>query len=266
MNESFLHEWEVLIGSALGPFLAIILSLLAYFMKRVYEKWKDKREAIRRAEISFTQTINHILTSVEQLDYFVDRVKLIIEAIKNITDEKSYALNGTNFPPVINIHFDEELLKLKFKSYYLHNKILIIEYIVRWTNNTISQFREDFLGFLKKNEFVVTCGVPPKLQREGYVQNLEEFIKEVEKFIKTLKEKNVKTIVQAKVYNLKLMEKYLRTIWKYERGHFKYFKTKKKMLKYAKKLEMPDVIDNLIEKEVIGLINESEEKAKKKMQ
>jgi hypothetical protein len=122
-----INNWQTLIGSFLGPFLAIILSAFGFLIKEKYQKRKDRKEAIRRAEISFAETLNHVFTSVEQLEFFIQRVKTIMSDIEGIDDEKIFSLNETNFPPTISIYFDDDIRKLKFKSYYLHNKILIIE-------------------------------------------------------------------------------------------------------------------------------------------
>lgn len=262
----FIHKWQPLIGSTLGPFLAITLSLCAFYIKEKYQKRKERKECIRRVEVGLAQTLNHIFTSLSQLDYFVDRVKTIISEIEGVTDPTMYAINETNFPPIINIHFDEELSKMKFGSYYLHNKILIIEYLVRWTNSTIAQFREDFSKLLKKSEFLILQKVTPTFQREAYVENLKGFISMVETFLTSLRTENVKSIAQAKVYNLKLMKKYFMTLWKHEKIDFRYFKTRKEIEKYRESLDALDRINNLIEVEVNKLIFEAEERAKENAQ
>lgn len=150
----------------------------------------------------------------------MSRVNEIITRIEKITDDISYSLDETNFPPIINIQFDIELTKMKFKSYYLHNKIIGIEYVIRWANSTIAQFREDYQRLLRKNEFMITVSltktIPSKTQRADYVRNLRGFISMMDKFINNLKNENIKSILQAKIYNLKLMDNFSSTKEKYE--------------------------------------------------
>lgn len=110
----FIYKWQTLIGSALGPFLAIMLSVIVFFIKGELQKRKDRKESIRVAEIAFSQTFNHITSLIDEVEGFVERVKTIIGEIETITDPKQYALPETNYPPIINIHFDENLPKMKF--------------------------------------------------------------------------------------------------------------------------------------------------------
>jgi len=210
-----IEKWQTLIGSALGPFLAIMLALLGFFIKGKFQKRWDRKEAIRSAEIAFSQTYNHTVISVDQLEYFIERIKGLINEIKKITEPNQYANYETNYPPIINIQFNEELLKMKFGSYYLHNKILSIEYFVRNANSTISQFRIDFEKLLKKNEWMIEKQKPED-QRQAYIQHLQSYIHMFEMFLESLKKESVKSILKAKVYNLKLMKGHSMTIRKYE--------------------------------------------------
>lgn len=255
MSVEFIEKWQTLIGSALGPFLAIMISVSGFLVKGKFKKISDRKESIRRAEIAFSQTLNHILTSVIQLEDFVERVRFIIGEVEKVTDPKTYALQETNFPPIISIYFDEDLPKMKFESYYLHNKILIIEYIVRWTNSTICQFRIDFEKLLEKNERMAEK-MGHEAQRKSYIQNLKGYTEMVEVFVKSLKEDQTKSIVQAKVYNLRLMKRYLITIWKYEGVFLKYFRDRKEMEEYNGSLEAVDRINDLMKNDADSLLLE----------
>jgi len=109
--------------------LALFFTIIGFFLKKWYEDTADEKEklkeTIRRTEISLTQTLNQLITSIEQLEDFIVRARLIISKVRGIRDEVSFCLQETNFPPIINIYFDEELLKMKHKSYYIHNKIIV---------------------------------------------------------------------------------------------------------------------------------------------
>ncbi len=260
-SANFLEKWQTLIGSAIGLFFAAIFSIFGFFLKRKIQKVQDRKEATRRAEIAFSQTLNHILTTVSQLKGFIDRVKMIKDTVTEIKDSKTYAMQETNFPPIISIQYDEELSKMKFRTYYLHNKILIIEYITRWANSTIAQFRIDFEKLLKKNESMMTIATPES-QRSVYIQNLEGYIEMVEIFLHSLEGNNFKSIVQAKVHNLKLMKHYFPTIWKYEGTSLKYFKNNHKKEAYNGSLEAVDRINLLLENPTNDLIAKIEKRAK----
>lgn len=138
-----------------------MVSVAGFFIKRLYEKREERKEAVRRAEISFAITLNQIYTTIGHLNAFVSRINSIINDVEKITNPELYSLHETNFPPIINIHFDDELLKMKFKSYYIHNKILIIESGVRWTNSTIQEIKCGFERLLKKNEAMAEKVNPP---------------------------------------------------------------------------------------------------------
>jgi len=261
-SSTFLFKWQTLAGSALGPFLAITLSVLGFYTKGKLQKFNDRKEAVRRAEISFAITINQILTTIGSLNDFVARTKKIINEIEAIKDPNHFSLIETNFPPIINIYFDKELLKMKFKSYYIHNKILIIDTGIRWTNSTIQEIKYSFQKILKRNEFMTERNTP-EAQREMYIQNLKSFIEMVEQFLLSLNTQNVKSIVQAKVYNLMLMKKYYFTIWKYEGASLKYFKNTKEKEEYNGDISAVDRIDNLIEEEVNTMLTKANKRAAK---
>ncbi len=260
VSKEFIHTWEVLIGSALGPFLAIILSAIGFLIKEKWQKKENLKEALRRTEIGLTDTLNQTETSISQLEYFVDRVEAIIKEIKEIKDEGMYAINETNFPPTINIYFDEELKRLKFKSYYLHNKILSVGFIVKWVNSTINQFRKDFVNLVRKNEFLVTMKIDPKTQRTNYLDTLEGFIKMVKEFLGTLKTDHTELMAQARIYNRKLIKEYFWTLWKNEGESFKYFRNNKAILEYRRGDQIIDRIDKLIAPEVMQLISKAKAK------
>jgi hypothetical protein len=256
-----LFQWQTIIGSFLGA----CLPLWFYFWRRNSERKEkeeedsrekdrkieeDRKEAFRRVEISCSLALHHIYTSIEQLEDFVSRIRSIISSIEEIDDETTYCLNETNFPPIINIYFDIELTKMKFKSYYLHNKILGIEYIIRWANSSMQQFRDDYEKLIRKNELMVNISlsktIPTKTQRNDYANNLKWFIQMVEKVLSNLKRENIKSIFQAKVYNLKLMNDFNATKEKFENG--------------KNEIEIIDLVNSMLEAEVQKMKTEAERK------
>jgi len=256
----FIEKWQTLIGSALGPFLAIIFSVFGFYVKGKYQKRCERKEAARQAEISFSITINQIYATIGRLNDFVSRVKSIISEVENITDPIQYSLHETNFPPTINIYFNDKLLNMGFRSYYIHNKILMIDSGVKWTNGTIQAIKLDFEKLLNKN-VMMTERTNPLAQRSAYIENLKGFIEMVQVILNSLKNDNVKSIAQAKVYNHKLMKKHFLTLWKYERTTLKYFKNNKEKEEYKNNLSVIDRIDSLLENEANKLLEKAQKRA-----
>lgn len=260
-STEFIKEWQTLIGSALGPFLAIILSALGFLLKGLLQKRSNRREAIRRAEIAFSQTLSHLLVAVSQLEDFIVRAKTILEEVRGVTDPNFYAIQETNFPATIAIYFDEELIKMRLKSYYVHNKILITDYLIRSANGNIQQFRYDFERLLDRNERMATLErMRPLAQRAAFVENFGGFIAMIETFINSLKTENALSIAQAKVYNLKLMKNHLWTVWKYEGTALKYFGDRKSMERYNGSMDAVDRINDLMKEEAEKLMREARDR------
>jgi hypothetical protein len=63
---------------------------------------------------------------------------------------------------------------------------------------------------------------------------------------------------QAKIYNLKLMQRNLITRWKYEGLSMKYFKKKSDCMQYASSLDSLERIDQILKKEVDEAIRQAE--------
>ncbi|MBN2086734.1 hypothetical protein JW758_00125 [Candidatus Peregrinibacteria bacterium] len=261
MSIELLHEWQTLIGSIIGPFLAITLSSTVLWYEYRTKKKKDQREAIRRAEIAFAQTLTHMNIAVTQLEEFIQRIHQVIAEVKTVKDPNQYSIHGANFPATIKIHFDEDLIKMKFKSYYVHNKLLITDFLVKTSNDTIGQFKYDFERLLDQNERIADPAMmSPTNQRATFIENLGNYIKIIEKFTHALKTKYSKSIAKAKIYNLKLMKHHLYTLWKYE-GKFRYFKNREVMEKFNGSMDAVDRIDGLMEKEAVELMDEVQKRA-----
>ncbi len=54
--EGFITKWQILIGSALGPFLAIMLSALGFLLKSIFKNKKERKENLRRIEVGITRS------------------------------------------------------------------------------------------------------------------------------------------------------------------------------------------------------------------
>ena len=258
---SIMEKWQTLIGSALGPFLAIILSALGYLIGSRYQAYKERREAYRRTEIALTISLNEVYSMREKLRDFIGRVRGVSASISSVKDEATYSLEEINFPSIKPIFIEEGFPYRKFRSYYLHNKLLASYSGIESTNNIIGSLKEDFKSMVKKSELLAAMKARPRDQRTAYSENLENFARAIGGFLPYIDE-GIKTLTQCKVYNLKFLEKRQIFTWKHEGIALKYFKDKKGISNYCQHLDCLDRIDKIIEKEVNESIAEAEERNK----
>lgn len=254
-----LDKWQTLFGAALGPFLAVILSGIAYLLGSKYREHKERREAYRRTEIALTITLNEIYSTREQLRNFISRLRGLSASISSVKDETTYSLEVINFTPVKRIFVEDGFPYRKFGSYYLHNKLLEGYSGIESTNNIIESLKEDFKSLVKKSELLAGMKARPREQRTAYAENLENFARAIEGFLPYI-DKGIKTLTQCKIYNLKFLDKKRMFIWKHEGIALKYFKSKEDISKYCQHLDCLDRIDKVIEKEVQKSIAEAEER------
>lgn len=224
---AFLNKWQTLIWSFLWPFLAIIFSIIWFWIQSLLKKRLERIENHRLIEIEFTKIINYTNISIQYMEDFIQRTDKIIFTMKEY-DSNLYSNHITNFPPIIEIDFDNSLSQIKTKSYYLHNQILHSHYVCKQYNHILHQFKEDFNNVIIRWQWMIDK-IWPKEQVKWYSQNLTEFITMTGEVINSVKEKDIKLFMQVKTYNLKLMNNYFKTIRTYEWASFKYFKNKKTM-------------------------------------
>ncbi|MFC1622747.1 hypothetical protein ACFL1Y_02020, partial [Patescibacteria group bacterium] len=255
------------IGSALGPFLAIILSGIAYLIKVSVENHKKYRENLRRIEISTVRSIDSFVKSQIQLRKIIESIRELANNVDKIENEKEFALDVINFPLVREVYRDEEIPNFKVKSYYLHNKLLWVDAGIKEFDKINKNFQYDFKDLLRQNELLINLIKENKdpnsqAQRISYVNNLRSFANGVEKYINDTSE-NLIFIIQANIYNGKLRKRYGKGLyfkWKNEGIVFKYFKNKKEMKEFVKNLDSIDRIDKNINEEVDKSIKKINEK------
>ena len=210
-----LFQWQTLIGSFLGAFLPISAWIISYYWRKKDEK-KDKRKgAIQFVEISVTQCINHSILSIIQIEDFLERIQTKIHEITEISDDVSYFPGSTNFPPMADIGLNQITLEPSIGSYYIHNKIISIDHMIRFTNAAIRKFDVDYSNLLTRNETNISR-LKPKQQRYQYIQDLTWYSSMVKKVIDDLKYNGLKLFVETKIYNLKLMKNFKKTKKEYE--------------------------------------------------
>lgn len=75
--EEFLNKWQTLIGSALGPFLAVILSAIGFWIKSIIDNKKERKEFLRRIEVGITRSLDDTFKTRIKLQYFVSRLRTL---------------------------------------------------------------------------------------------------------------------------------------------------------------------------------------------
>jgi hypothetical protein len=241
---SWLSDWQTLVGAFLGPFLAIILSGIAFWLKDKYQLRQKRKNNISDAEISLTRTISGMFLTKERLSDFVSRLRIFASEIRTETNPNAYELGRINFPAMTDVFWDNKLPSLRFGSFYVHNKILILDQCIRDTNISIAGLRQDYSELLRSNETVGIKNQPP-IQRDSYAGNLNDFSNAVERLAKSF-DVGIKVLFQTKVYNLKLMKNY----------NF----TRKEEKKHKEELDSLDQLDKPINLEVEKMIQETKER------
>ena len=263
----FIYKWQELIGAALGPFLAIVLSAIGFLIKSKLDQRAERKEFLRRIEVEITSTLNDVYNAREQLKYFVGMVKKLVSEVKAVTNPKQFSLERINFPALLEIHCNPDIRDFKVRSYYLHNKILFSDSAVKGINKILASLEVDFKELLKQNEFLIALmqnNPNPPIQRQAYIENLEIFASAVEDYATKKLQKPIKMLTQVKIYNDYLRKPYGRGYWiwwKMERTKFKFFRTKAEQKKYARNLDSLDRIDAKIEDEVQKALLETEKRA-----
>lgn len=248
----FLDTWQTLVGSALGPFFAIFLAVIAYVAKEKWLAYRARKEGLRIVEISTVGTFNDLYDIKYRLLDFVARIRKIANDGKPENDpgfSTSYYIEETNFPPCREISFKKDLVSIRFRSPYLHNQLLFMEAGVKEINNSLKELKENFSAINRKNELIISFKASPMNQREAYIPNLEGFAKAIEDFVKYM-DKAIMGITQTNIYNAKIRKQDYLTRWKYENIDFKYFRNKKEIHEYQMYPTFYDRINLQLEAEV----------------
>jgi hypothetical protein len=264
---NFIEKWQGLIGSALGPFLAVVLSAIGFWIKSIIETKKERKEFLRRIEISLARSLNDTFTAREQLKWFSGRIKNLIAESKSITSDKIFFLNRINFPTTREIYRDIDMPNFKIKSYYLHNKLMWIDAGIKEMNETVFNLKNDFEDLIRQNEVLVAVmrdNPNPPMQRDAYERNLESFAKAIDDYVSKSIKQGVEIMTQVKIYNEKLRKRHGYWFWwKIEGTRFKYFRTKAQQKEFARNLDSLERIDGIIKDEVDSLIKKAEERSRK---
>lgn len=239
----WLYTWQELVGAFVGSSLGIIFAGIGFLIARWIYRIDERREALRKIEISNTYSLHTTIEMQEKLSFFAKRAHTFMKELRSITSPVEIVFSTINFPPLGAIHLDPSCHTSRIKSYYLHNKLLIMHAGTTNVNLILAQFKEDFAHIIRMNETLIdiTSNKPnPPAQRAAYADNTEAFAAEIERFSGELKN-SIEVMVQIRVYNNHLRKNFFRGLlwrWKNE-GMFS-----------AKSIELVDKIDTAIAGEV----------------
>ena len=255
-----LDHWQTLVGAALGPFLAIILSGIGFWIGTKYKAWQDKKEAIRLVEVSMTRGINNMFSTRKKLENFIERLRQLAADARATTGDTTYFLERINYPAMPEIFVNENLAGFKFGSTYLHNQVMFANSGIKELNSWIIKMEKDFDSMTSKNEFLMILTPRPAAhdQRNGYAENLDLFAQAVSDFVTHIMG-GVQIASQIKVYNLRLMKKRIMTVMKHEGTTFKYFKTSDDLNKYKEWSSIIKRVNTAIESDVKKFLADAEE-------
>ena len=264
----FLDEWQTLVGAAIGPFLAVVLSAIGFWIKSSIDDKRERKEFLRRIEIGITRSLDDTYKTRQKLRYFVSRLRALVTEIRAVTDHRQFSLESINYPTIRDIYRDIDMPNFKVKSYYLHNKLLWADAGIKETNETVVSLKNDFAELQRKNELHIILmrqnQTPnPPQQREEYAANLESFANAINDFINRFIKQGIEIMTQIKIYNEHMRKKHSYWfLWKHEGTKFKYFRNKAEQGAFARNLDSLERIDGAIQKEVGAAIAATEERSK----
>lgn len=234
-----LYNWQTLFGSALGSCVAISIPVGSFWLRRLKEKKENLEAALRRIEIEVTMMLGDVSETERELSKAIELIAGTIKDVNNETNPNAYHIGACNFPISGDIFRDHELVLLKTGSNYLHNKLLVIDARIKTFNKQLAIARDDFSELKKSNQLLTMLEKNPLKQREAYAENLKSFSFMLSMFKEQWIPIILTLLMQAKIYNLRLIKGYKKTKEQFENKNT----TKSES-------ERMDEIDKLLEKEV----------------
>ncbi len=264
---TFIEKWQELIGAALGPFLAVVLSAVGFWIKSILFARKERKEFLRQIEISMARSLNDTFTVREQLKWFSQRVKDLATETESMTDNDMFFLVRINFPTTREVYRDIGMPSFKIRSYYLHNKIMWVDAGIKEMNETIANLKNDFEDLIRQNEILIALmrdNPRPQVQREAYANNLKSFANAIDEYFSKSIQQGIEIMTQVKIYNDKIRKRQgYRFWWKQEGTKFKYFRSKADQKAFTRNLDSLDRIDKIIKKDVESAIEKAEKRSEK---
>lgn len=255
---TFLYDWQTLVGSAIGLFVAVILPLFGFLLQGWWNSAAERKETLRRIEVGSVVSLNETYNLLEQMRYAVRSISELASRVESVVNPSEFSFDSVNFPVTGSIYIDEDVLRFKTKSFYLHNKLLISSSLIKDLNRVIASLKQDFSSLLHTNELVVGKAKPSE-QRHMYAQNLRAFASSMDDYVLRQFPVVLKTLGAVNVYNGLLRKSELLTLKKYEGWRVWPF-SRRIQSEAIKNLSSVDQIDLQISDSVEALLDSAEKR------
>lgn len=132
----------------------------------------------------------------------ISLIREVIADVESYTDDKTFAMERSNFPVTGEIYRDPDLRMVGLDSYYLHNKLLMADTMIKDINRVIRDMKSDFEDRIQLNELMISnTDVKPRDQRKMYGQNLKVFSDGIAAYMTNQFPVALKMLMQIKIYN-----------------------------------------------------------------
>jgi hypothetical protein len=257
--ESFLSDWQTLIGSIIGASTPIFFW---FFVQKVEKIQKRKNDLILLEKILVTN-INTLGESYNTIKTFLNgNFNDVLKDIDTDNASGKYSASYTFFPLFICNPIDIDLTSINSGSGYLDNKLLNIQKTSKDFYLGVEDLRNQLKDtILLHREIIFNKLNPEKAQNYLYKENLIRFKTVVER---DMLSKNIKTYLELLITSLVVLRKINKVSlfrWKFKfSGSFKFFKTQKLFKQYININNVFDRIDLMIKSDYDKQYLEIEEK------
>jgi hypothetical protein len=152
------------------------------------------------------------------------------------------------------------------RSYYLHNKIQILDSNIKEINETIKGLGVTYEGIVRQSEMLISLMKDhpnPTAQHQAYAESLNALALTIREYANGHISDGIKVLAQVKYYNAAMRKRFGNMFWwKHEGLHFRFFR-KHSHLEAFNNIDSLDRIDAIIDSEVLKTIQSAEARGNK---
>jgi hypothetical protein len=258
VDMEWLEKWQPLAGSALGPFLAVMFSVVGYWLKKKLDKRKAVKDTLVRISVSSCQTVDSLARLKRMLEDYVRHVRELAADIRNDTDPRMVRMDHPGLPPKFAVYHDMDLplLSAGVRSFYLHNRLIIAKNNAEVLRSNLANLQFDLDNTVKMNNDLISLAkdsnsFTPEYQRRQYSGNLDSYAGAVEKIVELSVNPQLRQEVMVAHYADTIRGKWGKLKrWRFEGRSFKFFKNRQTIENYYRDLSALDRIDEAVKDEV----------------
>jgi hypothetical protein len=191
------YKWQAFVGAIIGASAPFIL----WWFAETYRQRRARKEYLYYLEKLLVDQINMINDVKRTIEFFIS--KRLVELIDNIKANASeaYSLDQAFFPLFSVRALSNEIHSNTTGSVYIDNKVMESYKFSKDIPFMVDDLRQQFTQLLQTNrEIGIRKLNPPSIQRQSYIENIEEFRKAVRR---DMLEKNIpiylKKLVETRV-------------------------------------------------------------------